>query len=340
MIVFVLAIIYSAAFPSICRYKNCIYRGRAAVSGTRATRSIPASIINTSLLILIIYFTRDIDFISPISVTTRRRSKRNKTIQSLRIIGSIIRGHHTLCCKGRFLTPAQLETMDSLKLVSRMGQRGTRSIENTKLLANKELSPHKKKAQSILKRQELIAQKSRLESLLTHQFIGKYGSKNPQSKLNVLITSVVKEYVQENDSIQADKLVALEAKLSSLTQKIKDSVITEKAVRSREARSSEEADSSHANSGKGKVTLPDIKGSIDPKQWSVLNAAMAVYDEEVEQKKQDALRQKKLAFKADLEKQKYAVDQRKSHEKDENLVYAAYNRAYVNTLTLINNTLV
>ena len=215
---------------------------------------------------------------------------------------------------------------DNYKLIKKLQAVSSKGRPN-KSDPLKELSPTKKKAQAILKAQELMAQKTRLECLLSQQFIGKYGSKKINSSINDVIIKAVKEYTQNNDTVQPESLENLESKISYLTDKIKNEIIKEKDRRISDINIKEHLNSDIYNKKVHNTYQEENSINIDSKNWSILNTVMAVTDSENERKKQEQLRLKKIKFKIDLDCQKAEVDKRKSAEKKEGFIYAEYNKA-------------
>jgi hypothetical protein len=221
---------------------------------------------------------------------------------------------------------------ESYELVQRLKRGDARTASKSKMLMQTDLSPSKKRAVLLLKAQEVQAQKSRLETLLSQQYIGKFGSKNPKSKLNDIICKAVKDYVRENDSIQPETLATLENKLASITSEVKSEILTERrqaadAKREREAR--EAAIEEAARSRSASSPFPPVRGAtggVDTKQWSILNAAMMVSDEEKERIKRAALKEQQVKFKLDLDRQKSEVDRRKQAAKSSDYIYAEINK--------------
>ena len=82
----------------------------------------------------------------------------------------------------------------------------------------------KKRARYLLRREEVKNQKTRLECLLTQQFIHKYGSKTQQSKLNGAIILLIKQHLTNNDQMHSNTLAELELKIKQVTSAIKDEV--------------------------------------------------------------------------------------------------------------------
>ena len=218
--------------------------------------------------------------------------------------------------------------MESYRLVSKYGN-GKRNAGSTSargIMTDSPTTSTKRRAQALLKKQEIKEQKGRLECLLNQQFVGKFGGKNPQSRLNTLIAETVREYVRDTDTIQPESLEALEAKLSYLTSKMKEEIQSERSAR-HSARMREDQMKVEATHNRARVVQDsERRPSVDPRHWAIINAAMAVDAEDNERKKREELTKQRLKFKSELEEQKADLDRRKALEKKEGNIYAEYNR--------------
>jgi hypothetical protein len=142
-----------------------------------------------------------------------------------------------------------------------------------------------------------------------------------------VIVKTVKEYTQNNDTVQPESLENLESKISYLTEKMKNEIIREKDRRISDINIKEHLNSDIYNKKIHNTYQEENSINIDSKNWSILNTVMAVTDLENERRKQEELRLKKMKFKIDLDSQKAEVDKRKSAEKKEGFIYAEYNKA-------------
>ena len=223
--------------------------------------------------------------------------------------------------------------MDSYRLVSKYGNGkrqpgpGSRTAGLAMASESPNTSSTKRRAQALLKTQEIKEQKGRLECLLNQQFVGKFGGKAPNSRLNKLISDTVAEYVKNTNTIEPESLEALESKLGYLTSKMKDEILTERNARNtarmvEDQRRVEETRPRDRNNARSDDRPP----SVDPKQWAIINAAMVVDAEDNERKKKAVLDKQKLKFKMELEQQRADLDRRKAAEKNEGNIYAEYNR--------------
>jgi hypothetical protein len=142
-----------------------------------------------------------------------------------------------------------------------------------------------------------------------------------------VIVKTVKEYTQNNDTVQPESLENLESKISYLTEKMKNEIIREKDRRISDINIKEHLNSDIYNKKIHNTYQEENSINIDSKNWSILNTVMAVTDLENERRKQEELRLKKMKFKIDLDSQKAEVGKRKSAEKKEGFIYAEYNKA-------------
>ena len=190
----------------------------------------------------------------------------------------------------------------------------------------------KKRARYLLRREEVKNQKTRLECLLTQQFIHKYGSKTQQSKLNGAIILLIKQHLTNNDQMHSNTLAELELKIKQVTSAIKDEVRKKRNTR---LSSEETSNVSHLQTqidriGDNKETNPfgrnETSTSINPRNWSIINAAMAINWDEMEKKKQEDLARKREKYKHDLELQRLGIQQQKEMEKNVDNKYVNQNR--------------
>lgn len=174
---------------------------------------------------------------------------------------------------------------------------------------------HQKAAYDILKATEQNAKRSRLECLLIQQYTGKYGSKNINSKINAFIRTTVADFLNsyKNINVAESMLDTLEAQIREIcgTMKLEASSKRMEILRAQQTaaaqNNTDEADNSasYNKNGKGsaqnRTKTPTLE---DPNQWSVLNAILALSDEEKERAKQAEIAAKKEKFRKELEKQR------------------------------------
>lgn len=184
-------------------------------------------------------------------------------------------------------------------------------------------NPTKRHAMKLLEREEQNAKKSRLESLLTHQYIGKFGTKAPQSAINSYITARIHQFVSSYDNIhdtEAD-LPSLEEEIAQRTHELKHEIRQAKESSRSSAQASRSTsfkegnpDSNQANTmNMGMKTLRDLAHSDNPKvnsQWPIINALLKIDEEE---QKQQEVRQKLMK----QEKFKQILDEQLSYQEKE-----------------------
>jgi hypothetical protein len=173
-------------------------------------------------------------------------------------------------------------------------------------------------AQKLLEREETNARRSRMESLLTQQFIGKYGSKAPSSRINSFIKATVHDFVNSytNMNVAESMVESLEGQIREITDNMKNeitSVRTESRQQEMLKRQQEKLQlklnqqanrsnqGSRRPSGQAQV---DANGDLIEPSWAVLNAISAAEAEVKEQqKKQDAVKRAQQ-YKVELDKQR------------------------------------
>ena len=151
-----------------------------------------------------------------------------------------------------------------------------------------------KTAMNLLKREELNAKRSRLEALLSQQFIAKYGGKRGGgNRVNAFIKSTISDFLHHfTDMDTAEGMIDnLEMKIREVTSKMRDEIAVEKESARRDLRLRQDQQAGFKSHGNGeKVTsslgLPHSP-SIEP-SWAVLNALkVAEADEKELAKAQD-----------------------------------------------------
>jgi len=197
---------------------------------------------------------------------------------------------------------------------------------------------HQKAAYDILRATEQNAKRSRLECLLIQQLTGKYGSKNINSKINAFIRTTVADFLNsyKNINVAESMLDTLEAQIREIcgTMKLEASSKRMEILRAQHAaatqNSADEGDQggkSRKGSSQNRARTPTLD---DPNQWSVLNAILALSDEEKERKKQAEIAAKKEKFRIELEKQRneiHAASAKAEEEKKKALLNSNTNIA-------------
>jgi hypothetical protein len=198
------------------------------------------------------------------------------------------------------------------------------SVKSSKLSPAADL---KSKAQlhalSILKNEERTAVRSRIEWLLTQQFVKKYGSKKADSELNKKIKVKVGELVSKFDNIKG-----VESAVDLIELEIKDYVNTCKAELMKMKALSNGTDTDSSGDKVDKLKLTDANHSsgatnIDSRQWPVINAIITLTAEEKarqeEQEKRRAVNryQEELTLQIErnkLRKREEQVNEQKYHK--------------------------
>lgn len=167
-----------------------------------------------------------------------------------------------------------------------------------------------KTAFNLLQREEQNAKKSRLESLLTQQFIGKYGSRQVGSSINNFIKSTVTDFVYSYTSVAiAESMIeSLESQIREITANMRTKMQTARQERASEV-------SAGQGSGNGRDATKPVENAkrgaenIDP-SWALLNAVLAQEAEEKERQKAISAERAKAKFRVELDKQRAVAAQR------------------------------
>lgn len=161
-----------------------------------------------------------------------------------------------------------------------------------------------KTAFNLLQKEEVNVKKSRMECLLIQQFIAKYGSKNPNSDINDFIKKTIKQFVNSYDNIiQAESMLGtLESQIKDIVSTMKQARKTKKENEVLEARvNSRQNGNTQTLERQKSGTLPTR--NIDENQWPVINAILALSDEQRNQQAERAKEAKLLKFQDELNKQ-------------------------------------
>lgn len=163
-----------------------------------------------------------------------------------------------------------------------------------------------KTAMKMLKREELNAKRSRLEALLSQQFIAKYGGKRGGgARVNSFIKSTISDFLHHfTDMDVAEGMIDnLEAKIREVTQKMREDIAVEKQTAAREQkmrRDQHQLDLQRQGSGGNQ----DLGGAfsamnVEP-SWAVLNALKVAEADEKEKKKVQDAANKRAEYKVSL----------------------------------------
>jgi len=176
-----------------------------------------------------------------------------------------------------------------------------------------ELTPRKRKAKKILADNEIASQRSRLESLLVLQFCAKYGSSKPLSRINTLIIAAIRDYLHIQTDVNPTGIAELEVIIKDLTLKMKKE---QAEIRDNMKVFQKKNDISKKQHYFDQTsTSQEESPSFDARQWSVMNAVMAVSDEDAVAKEKQLALAKKHRFKQELDKQLSDIERRKLQEK-------------------------
>ena len=226
---------------------------------------------------------------------------------------------HQLCPDLR-PTPESINSRSNMSDPFYVLERIEKSNKPVQMQAKKKIknSSVKKKAKDLLTKEKLNTTKSRLECLLVQQFQGKYGSRQPNSQLNKFIKNAVHKFIQSHDEIGTDRglLNTLEKQVCEQTEQYKADIAKRNGSTSR-VQDALQLSSKHKNSSVESIgesligSEPTAGHSIDPHQWSVINAIQAATVEEAALKEKRMAEKKKLKFRQELDEQLSEVEARK-----------------------------
>ena len=169
-------------------------------------------------------------------------------------------------------------------------------------------SKSQKVAMHLLQREELNAKRSRLEALLTQQFIAKYGSKRGGGqRVNSFIRSTISDFLHHyTDMKQAeDQIDTLEASIRETVNKMRQDIVTAKqSARNEDLRQQElqlelERNRSRGTSGH----IETQSASVEP-SWALLNALKVTEAQEKEDAKRKDMLEKRAKYKVELDAQR------------------------------------
>lgn len=202
--------------------------------------------------------------------------------------------------------------MDALQIVNRLDSSRKHHIP----LLTKSSQPNKMKAKLLLDKEEINTKKSRLECLLSQQYIAKYGSKQPNSQLNNQIKSLIHEKLMRTDDFQSPRFLSqLENDISDYSNEYKQQVIEQK----QSARLSSRQNSLPTSSLPTDPQASSSSTLVNPNQWSVLNTIQLVNADEEARKAKQQNQLKKLQFRNELDEQLESRQRLKEREKIEKL---------------------
>jgi hypothetical protein len=217
-------------------------------------------------------------------------------------------------------------------------------------------SPTQQRLYNLLQREELLAKRSRVGHVLTHQLAKKYASgiKNKAALLDY-VQGVVSQALSQSDDLQLSEalLESLEATVREGVEKLKSeparatatatfAAATESSLAPATesdggARPEDSSSAATVDTGKasrnGPRTAPSSSAlpeddSFDPNQWSVMNAFLALNDEDKNQREKEVARKKMSDFKRGLDNQSSAIKARAQNDDDEKRRLAEATRKY------------
>ena len=230
----------------------------------------------------------------------------------------------------------------SLLMFPRHNQQTSRRLRSTDELN----SPTQQRLYTLLQREELLAKRSRVGHVLTHQLTKKYavGLKN-KAALHDFVQAAVSDALAQSDDLQLS-----EALLESLEATVRDAVDKLKSEPARAtatfdaatgslapateldgarpevysyAASAADTDAPKASRNGPRTAatasssvLPEVD-SFDPNQWSVMNAFLALNDEDKSLREKEISRKKMSDFKRGLDNQSSAIKARAQNDDDE-----------------------
>lgn len=159
-----------------------------------------------------------------------------------------------------------------------------------------------KTAMKMLKREELNAKRSRLEALLSQQFIAKYGGKRGGgARVNAFIKSTISDFLHHfTDMDAAESMIDnLEAKIREVTHKMREDIAVEKETAAKESRLQQDRhqlDLQRQNSGGNQNSSGTTSGvNVEP-SWAMLNALKVAEADEKEKMKAKAEAEKRAEY--------------------------------------------
>jgi hypothetical protein len=206
--------------------------------------------------------------------------------------------------------------MDALQIVNRLDSSKKHHVP----LLSKSSQPNKMKAKLLLDKEETNTKKSRLECLLSQQYIAKYGSKQPNSQLNNQIKSLIHAKLVKTDNFQSPRfLTQLENDISDFSEEYKQQVIEQKQSARLSSRHNSLPSSSISADPQSSSSLSSSSTLVNPNQWSVLNTIQLVNADEEARKVKQQSQLKKLQFRHELDEQLESMQRLKEKEKQEKL---------------------
>jgi len=171
-----------------------------------------------------------------------------------------------------------------------------------------------KAAFRILQKEEDRATRSRLEILLIQQFTSRYGSKLTVSSVNDYIKRAVSDFLETYSDLDV-----AESMLDTLEQTIRENVkgIKKMVKDSMNSTTSDNNSRSNGDVDNNNNLSRSAKTLKNPNQWAVLNAIMALNDEEKEKAERRKVQEKQERFKKALEEQRNEL-KKKQFDEEEN----------------------
>lgn len=162
-------------------------------------------------------------------------------------------------------------------------------------------------ALQLLQREELNAKRSRLESLLTQQFIGKYGSKQRSSRINQFIRATCSDFVHSytNMTVAESMVSSLESQIKEITAKMRTEITNLKQEARKIAHEKQNGVNfdSKVNKTESFQSSMSQSGNIDP-DWAVLNALKVAEGEERAIREKEEVEARRAKYRRELDAQR------------------------------------
>jgi hypothetical protein len=209
---------------------------------------------------------------------------------------------------------------DALQVINRLEGSARRQQQHHHQKKGKLTSPTKIKAKLLQDKEELNSKRSRLECLLNQQLVAKYGSKQPNSQLNLMIKGMIHENISRSNNFESPRFLStLEGMIQESSSEYKQKIHTSRQENFQRSQSANNQMQLSSSSTSGSVNGNDDPNrsskNMNPNQWSVLNAIQSVTAEEEARKARQLLELKKLRFRDELDQQLLLVEQQKEKEK-------------------------
>jgi hypothetical protein len=177
-----------------------------------------------------------------------------------------------------------------------------------------------------------------LGHVLVQQYTKKYGTKAPNSSINTYIKSVVKDALMNSSDVQLSDamLDSLESSIRATVETLKPESLPNTATTGSHEFMNQDSDAAYKpgeslservegrapsggppRSASGSSLLPSINDDFDPNQWSVMNAFLALNDEDKTVQEKEIIKKKMSDFKKGLDSQTQIMNARAEKEEKE-----------------------